>query len=152
MEWFTPARPIMRLYKDPYMMPSPYKCYVRISYFFKLINVYIYISSLDKPVFDKNNEEAVTGIENEPLIITLKAEGNPSSIAYTWTKDGLPITQASTSTGMERIVSDGPVLNITKLSRHDAGTYSCEALNSQGSNLAQVNITVQCKLHYLNLI
>lgn len=103
------------------------------------------VSLIDKPVFDKNNEEAVTGIENEPLIITLKAEGNPQSIAYTWTKDGLPITQASSSTGMERIVSDGPVLNITKLSRHDAGTYSCEALNSQGSNLAQINVTVQCK-------
>ncbi|XP_023310255.1 nephrin [Anoplophora glabripennis] len=103
----------------------------------------ITLQVLYKPVFDKNNEEAVTGIENEPLIITLKAEGNPQNIAYTWTKDGLPITQASSSTGMERIVSDGPVLNITKLSRHDAGTYSCEALNSQGSNLAQVNVTVQ---------
>ncbi|KAJ8946977.1 hypothetical protein NQ318_015915 [Aromia moschata] len=100
---------------------------------------------LYKPVFDVNNEEAVTGIEGEPLIITLKAEGNPQNIAYTWTKDGLPITLASSASGVERIVSDGSVLNITKLSRHDAGTYTCEALNSQGSSVAQVNITVQSR-------
>lgn len=100
---------------------------------------------IDKPVFDENNEESVVGIENEPLIISLKADGNPQNIAYTWTKDGLPIMQSGSRNGMERIISDGPILNITKLSRHDAGTYTCEALNSQGSNVAQINITVQCK-------
>jgi hypothetical protein len=84
-------------------------------------------------------------VEGEPLIITLKADGNPQNIAYTWTKDGLPIIQSSSSSGVERIISDGPVLNITKLSRHDAGTYTCEALNSQGSSVTQINITVQCK-------
>lgn len=75
----------------------------------------------------------------------MKADGNPANIAYTWTKDGLPITQAGLATGTERIIFDGPVLNITKLSRHDAGSYSCEALNSQGSTVAIINITVQCK-------
>ncbi|KAK5640308.1 hypothetical protein RI129_011119 [Pyrocoelia pectoralis] len=103
----------------------------------------ITLKVLYKPVFDKTNEEFVTGIENEPLIMSLKADGNPGNIAYTWTKDGLPISQASTSSGLERIVSDGPVLNITKLSRHDGGTYTCEALNSQGSSIINVNITVQ---------
>nr|CAH7753210.1 unnamed protein product [Callosobruchus chinensis] len=103
----------------------------------------ITLQVLYKPVFDKNNEESVTGIENEPLIISLKADGNPTNIAYTWTKDGLPITQESSSTGNERIVSDGSTLNITRLSRHDAGTYTCEALNSQGSSVATVNVTVQ---------
>lgn len=102
----------------------------------------------DKPIFDKNNEESVTGIENEPLIITLKADGNPSNIAYTWTKDGLPIAQASSSIGIERIISDGPILNITKLSRNDAGTYSCEAVNSQGSAITHINVTVQCNSNF----
>ncbi|XP_030753919.1 nephrin isoform X2 [Sitophilus oryzae] len=103
----------------------------------------ITLQVLYKPIFDKNNENSVTGIENEPLMISLKADGNPESIAYTWTKDGLPITQSSNSNGMERIISDGPILNITRLSKHDAGTYNCEALNSQGSSMATVNITVQ---------
>lgn len=104
--------------------------------------------SIDKPVFDEGNEKYVNGIEGEPLIITLRADGNPQSIAYTWTKDGLPIMQSSSSSGIERILSDGPMLNITNLSRHDAGVYSCEAINSQGSSVTQVNITVQCKDSY----
>lgn len=98
-------------------------------------------------MFDANNEETVTGIENEPLIITLKADGNPSNIAYTWTKDGLPIAQAGANSGTQHILSEGPVLNITRLSRHDAGTYSCEAINSQGSAISHVNVTVQCKFY-----
>lgn len=102
-------------------------------------------------MFDENNEESVVGIENEPLIISLKADGNPQNIAYTWTKDGLPIMQTGSRNGMERIVSDGPILNITKLSRHDAGTYTCEALNSQGSSVAQINITVQRKSRFFFL-
>lgn len=87
----------------------------------------------------------MVGIENEPLIISLRAEGNPQSITYTWTKDGLPITPTSSSSGIERIVSEGPTLNITKLSRNDAGTYICEAINSQGSSIFSVNVTVNCK-------
>lgn len=99
---------------------------------------------IDKPVFDKTNEEVVTGIENEPLIISLKADGNPSSITYTWTKDGLPV--GLSSTGMERVIAEGSVLNITKLSRNDAGVYTCEAINSQGSSVTHVNVSVECKL------
>ncbi|KAK9885754.1 hypothetical protein WA026_013625 [Henosepilachna vigintioctopunctata] len=97
---------------------------------------------LYKPKFEKDNEEDVIGIENEPLILTLRAEGNPQNIAYTWTKDGLPITQTSASSGIERIVSEGSTLNITKLSRNDAGIYTCEAVNSQGSSVFNVNVTV----------
>ncbi|XP_022909293.1 nephrin isoform X2 [Onthophagus taurus] len=103
----------------------------------------VILQVLYKPVFDSENEKSVTGIENEPLIISLKADGNPGMISYTWTKDGLPIMQKDIGSGSDRINSDGPVLNITKLSRHDAGTYSCEALNSQGNSVATVNVTVQ---------
>lgn len=46
---------------------------------------------------------------------------------------------------MERIISEGGVLNITKLSRNDGGIYSCEAINSQGSTMTSINVTVQCK-------
>ncbi|KAL3284555.1 hypothetical protein HHI36_018712 [Cryptolaemus montrouzieri] len=102
----------------------------------------ITLQVLYKPKFEKDNEEEVVGVENDPLIISLRAEGNPQNIAYTWTKDGLPITQSSSSSGVERIVSDGPTLNITKLSRNDAGTYTCEAINSQGSSVFNLNVTV----------
>lgn len=53
----------------------------------------------DAPIFDETTPETAVGEENEPLIIVLRADGNPGSITYTWTKDGLPITQSSYSSG-----------------------------------------------------
>ncbi|XP_049881989.1 nephrin [Pectinophora gossypiella] len=96
------------------------------------------------PIFDETTPETTVGVENEPLIIVLRADGNPGSITYTWTKDGLPITQSSYSSGNDRIISEGSMLNMTRLSRHDAGVYTCEAVNSQGA--VTINITVN--VHY----
>lgn len=46
----------------------------------------------------------------------------------------------------ERVVSDGPVLNITKLARNDGGIYTCEAVNSQGVATINITVMVECKL------
>lgn len=70
------------------------------------------------------------------------ANANPMSIAYTWTKGGLPITSGNSA---DRIVSVGPILNITKLMRSDAGVYTCEAINSQGSAMINITVIVECK-------
>ncbi|XP_052747865.1 nephrin isoform X2 [Galleria mellonella] len=94
------------------------------------------------PIFDETTPDTTVGVENEPLIIVLRADGNPGSITYTWTKDGLPITQSSYSTSNERILSEGSMLNITRLSRHDAGVYTCEAVNSQGAAIANISVSV----------
>ncbi|XP_038217035.1 nephrin isoform X2 [Zerene cesonia] len=99
---------------------------------------------LYSPIFDETSQTTAVGVENEQLIVSVRADGNPSGIAYTWTKDGLPITQASYTTSNDRIISEGNLLNMTRLSRHDAGVYSCEAVNSQGA--AVINITVS--VHY----
>lgn len=103
----------------------------------------ITLQVLYKPVFETATQPPVTGNEHEPLIITLPAQGNPSNLIYTWTKDGLPIVSQTAANGNERIVSDGPTLNVTKLSRHDAGIYTCEASNTQGTAVVNVNVTVQ---------
>lgn len=99
-------------------------------------------------------------IEGEALHLKLHAHGNPMAMTYTWTKDGLPILSsfaASNSGGtimsntlgqaspQQRILSDGPELNISKVSRHDAGTYICEVMNSQGSAVMEVQVIVECK-------
>lgn len=76
------------------------------------------------------------------------ANANPMSITYTWTKDGLPIL--ASGNGVERIVSEGPILNITKLTRNDAGVYTCEAVNSQGSAMINITVIVECELIKLN--
>lgn len=74
----------------------------------------------------------------------VQANANPMTITYTWTKDGAPINNNG-NTGIERIVSDGPVLNITKLTRNDAGIYMCKAVNSQGSDTVNITVVVECK-------
>lgn len=45
----------------------------------------------------------------------------------------------------DRITSEGSVLNMTRLSRHDAGIYTCEAVNSQGAATANISVSVHCK-------
>lgn len=84
------------------------------------------------------------GTEGEPLQVSMMANANPGSISYTWTKDGMPIM----SSGSARIVSDGPQLNITNLTRSDAGIYTCEAVNSQGSATINITVVVECKYIY----
>lgn len=83
--------------------------------------------------------EQQTGIEGQPLVLLLQAAGNPSNIAYTWTKDGIDAGEDP------RVLVDGPVLNITKLRKEDSGIYICEAVNSEGSSSVKFNLTVQCK-------
>lgn len=46
----------------------------------------------DPPKFKPPPSSKAVGVEGENLIVPLVAEGNPISIQYTWTKDGLPIT------------------------------------------------------------
>ncbi|XP_045485329.1 nephrin isoform X2 [Pieris rapae] len=96
------------------------------------------------PIFDETTQTTAVGVEHEQLIVSARALGNPSHITYTWTKDGLPITHSSYSTTNDRIISEGSTLNMTRLSRHDAGVYTCEAVNSQGA--AIINVTVS--VHY----
>nr|CAD7460983.1 unnamed protein product [Timema tahoe] len=87
-----------------------------------------------KPIFEELPSETQIGVEGKPLVMSLKATGNPSSIVYTWTKDGSVLSKGLTT--------DGPVLNITRLKREDAGVYMCEAVNSEGSTVVKINLTV----------
>lgn len=105
--------------------------------------------SLDPPQFVTPPSYTVVGNEGEALDVTLSANANPPSITYTWTKDGLPILSSGNS-GADRVVSEGPILNITKLTRKDAGIYTCEAVNSQGSAMINITVIVECELINFN--
>ncbi|CRK97555.1 CLUMA_CG010940, isoform A [Clunio marinus] len=100
------------------------------------INEAIELQVLFPPKFTPPPSSTAVGIEEESLVISLIATGNPSNIQYTWTKEGSPLEDHDN----QRIIIDGPTLNFTKLARDDSGLYTCEALNSQGS--ATINITV----------
>ncbi|XP_077276716.1 sticks and stones isoform X2 [Temnothorax americanus] len=93
---------------------------------------------LYKPIFSPLDPSELTGSEGEPFVISVSARGNPNTTEYTWTRDGLPLGSSG-----KRITAHGSTLNITRLDRHDAGTYICEALNKEGTTFYQLNLTVQ---------
>ncbi|KAL9915607.1 nephrin isoform X2 [Glossina fuscipes] len=105
----------------------------------------ISLDILYPPKFDNTQTNTYVGIEGEPLHIELHASGNPMAMTYTWTKDGLPIL--SNGIQGQRISSDGPVLNISRISRNDAGSYICEAMNSQGTTIMEVQLVVEYPPH-----
>ncbi|XP_029178858.1 nephrin-like isoform X3 [Nylanderia fulva] len=92
---------------------------------------------LYKPIFSPLDPAELTGLEGEPFVISVMASGNPNTTEYTWTRDGLPLGNSR-----KRITAHGSTLNITRLDRHDAGTYICEALNKEGTTFYQLNLTV----------
>lgn len=71
----------------------------------------------------------------------MPAKGNPESIEYTWTKNGLPLR----SSGSHRIITNGSRLIFENLTRTDSGDYTCEAVNSQGSTMKNFTLTVLCE-------
>uniref|UniRef100_A0A182Y6U2 Uncharacterized protein n=1 Tax=Anopheles stephensi TaxID=30069 RepID=A0A182Y6U2_ANOST len=114
----------------------------------------IKLQVLYPPKFKPPPSSTVVGAEGEPLTVAMVATGNPMSISYTWTKDGLPIlsstaklfssaTRNTALPGAQRIVSEGPILNITRLNRNDTGIYTCEAVNSQGSAMINISVVVE---------
>ncbi|XP_049851856.1 nephrin isoform X2 [Schistocerca gregaria] len=92
-----------------------------------------------KPVFEEAPKDMQTGVEGESLVLSVKAKAHPGDIVYTWTKDGNVVGKSDES----RIITEGPVLNITQLQKDDAGSYSCEAINSEGATSVTINVTVQ---------
>lgn len=61
--------------------------------FFILWKAFInFLFSSDPPKFKPPPSSTAVGVEGESLVVPLVADGNPVSIQYTWTKDGLPIT------------------------------------------------------------
>lgn len=64
-------------------------------------------------------------------------------------KCGLILLKSLNLSSGDRILSDGPSLNISRLSRSDVGIFTCEAVNSQGSSTTHINVDVQCECIYI---
>ncbi|XP_043210989.1 nephrin-like [Amphibalanus amphitrite] len=75
--------------------------------------------------------------EGESRRINITARGNPGDISYHWYR-------VSTIDGT-RVMGHGPVLNVVRVAREDAGLYYLEAINSEGNSSVSVSINVQYK-------
>ncbi|XP_076375305.1 sticks and stones isoform X2 [Megalopta genalis] len=115
-----------------------YTCQARNNQMERSIHDATTLDVLYKPIFTPIEEHELIGMEGEPYVISVSAMGNPNVIKYTWTRDGLPLVS-----GNRRISVRGSMLNITKLDRHDAGTYICEATNDEGTTFFLLNLTVR---------
>lgn len=91
---------------------------------------------VDKPIFMKPRHSSIVRLtEGDVFSVSYEAHANPPSITYYWTKD-------------EKLVGNyarGSSLTIPKVKRGDAGVYTCEARNSEGSEKQSVELNVQCK-------
>lgn len=90
-------------------------------------------------------EHTINVIEDAPAVINLTARANPAAIAYKWTRGLSGIKSSAESGSLERITSNGSLLNITRVHREDNGEYKCEATNSEGSTVTSIRLNVQCK-------
>ncbi|XP_076647581.1 sticks and stones isoform X1 [Halictus rubicundus] len=115
-----------------------YTCQARNNQMERSIHDATTLDVLYKPIFTLIAPHELVGMEGEQFVISVSAMANPNEIKYTWTRDGLPLVS-----GNRRISVRGSMLNITKLDRHDAGTYICEATNEEGTTFYQLNLTVQ---------
>ncbi|VVC38576.1 Fibronectin type III,Immunoglobulin-like domain,Immunoglobulin C1-set,Immunoglobulin/major [Cinara cedri] len=92
----------------------------------KTIHKEVTLNVYRKPTFDSEPESVKTA-EGKDVVVTVHAKGRPSQIVYKWFKDKKPLY----SIRGQRIRDS--TLNITGVSRNDAGNYSCEASNTEGS-------------------
>ena len=82
--------------------------------------------------------------ENKPLTLNMTARANPADVTYSWYRGTAQLTLGA------RFQQVAGVLTVTTgLRRDEAGVYTCEASNAEGSTTHDVNIDVQCKHEHL---
>ena len=116
------------------------------------------LSYLDKPMFDEDIPRTIEMIEGHMGLVNMSAKANPEKVAYQWIKDtengprqirnfehknenSINIDNAF-SQFHERIFSINGVLNITKVTRRDAGIYTIKAMNDEGASQTKIQLEV----------
>ncbi|XP_071520410.1 nephrin-like isoform X2 [Panulirus ornatus] len=82
------------------------------------------------PVWMKGPEEMMDVTEDENVLVNVSARGNPDGVSYLWRRG-------------EEVVMAGSALNITGVTKDQAGVYTVEASNSQGTTAKNVSIHVK---------
>lgn len=88
------------------------------------------------PTLTGRSNANIDADEEDDLRLHCNASGDPKPM-ITWSKDGTPLLQNSSSSA---------VLQIPNLRQRDAGTYTCTATNKAGSaSHSMVVRVVRCK-------
>ena len=79
---------------------------------------------------------SVTYNESTNATLSCTVSGCPTP-DVSWSKDGVSLNKYGNS------------LALTALNRSDAGQYSCHAQNAYTNSSSKIQVTVNCKYHYL---
>ncbi|XP_050737080.1 nephrin-like isoform X2 [Eriocheir sinensis] len=90
----------------------------------------ITLSVLYPPVWVKAPQKEISVTEGSGVQVNVSAHGNPNDVAYLWRRG-------------EEVVKGDSYLNISSVTRDQAGTYTVEASNSQGK--VEANLTINIK-------
>ena len=78
--------------------------------------------------------------------VDIASEGDNSSLSYTWTRNGLPVTNTS------RVSFQLRGINFTNgeggMQRSDSGVYALNISNLAGYAVTYLTLNVQCEKHY----
>lgn len=116
----------------------------------KIIPCYQFSTFTDKPEFHTIPSDKFDILESGTTVINMNARANPSSIVYTWSKNGVEIPQLSESDNSvstdpgSRIAAKGPELHVLNAKRSDGGRYTVKATNDEGSSVNKILLNVQC--------
>ncbi|XP_050438831.1 nephrin [Adelges cooleyi] len=99
------------------------------------------VNVLRKPIFDPYPEQ-ITLTEGDDLSVTLLVKGRPEYLTYKWSKNDEPLRVLP---GVIRQSIHNCSMNITDLVRGDAGKYTCEAINTEGSSSVSFVVSVKYK-------
>lgn len=80
----------------------------------------------------RDPKEKMDVTEGENVVVNVTARGNPNGVTYLWRRG-------------EEVVMAGNVLNITGVTKDQAGMYTVEASNSQGTTARNVSLHVKCE-------
>ncbi|XP_076325342.1 nephrin-like [Tachypleus tridentatus] len=108
------------------------------------------LSVLYKPEFMESAKDVVV-LEGESVTVNISAKGNPSTVRYHWSRDGVPLPLAQEMITSPRITAEGPLLHLRDATRKDSGSFHCVAKNSEGSSNATVELNVLYSATVFNL-
>ena len=94
-----------------------------------------------------NIGDTINALTNSTVIIDCEATGFPLP-SITWTKEDVNLT-----TGEGRIISNNGSLILEQVTKKDAGTYTCKALNTRGSDsqTSQLNVMGKYSIKIIDL-